>query len=126
MKQGKIFLAVGIGGVFGAAGRYGISVAMTNWDVFPFATLTVNFVGCFLLSWLSNYTKSNIHPTLFIALSTGLIGSFTTFSTFTVETVELAHTNLSLALLYIFISIFGGLLCCYLGFRIANKRRLET
>src|SRR5699024_12310256 len=105
---------------------YVMSVAMTNWGIVPFATFTVNLIGCFLLSCLSNYTKSNIHPTLFIGLSTGLIGAFTSFATFTVETVELAHTNLSLALFYIFISIFGGLFCCYLGFRIANKRRLET
>jgi len=126
MKQGKIFIAVGIGGIVGATGRYGVSLLMTNWGIFPFATLTVNFLGCFLLSWLSNFNQKRIQSTLIIALNTGVIGSFTTFSTFTVETIELARTNIPLALLYVFISIFGGLLFCLLGFRTAYRRRVET
>jgi len=124
MKIGGQLLAVGIGGMLGAMGRYTVSLLFTSSTDFPFATLTVNLIGCFFLSYLLNnkQVKSRLKPEAFIALSTGLIGSFTTFSTFAVETIELMTRNFFLAAFYVVLSVIGGLGLCYLGFKVAYRR----
>ncbi|MFP3381294.1 CrcB family protein, partial [Bacillus sp. SIMBA_069] len=71
---------------------------------FPLATLLINLAGCFLLAWLTTYiTRLNILPSEVITgIGTGFIGSFTTFSTFSVETVQLInHSEWSTAFLYV-------------------------
>src|SRR5699024_12508053 len=124
MKIGGQLLAVGIGGILGAMGRYTVSLLFTSSTDFPFATLTVNLIGCFFLSYLLNneQIKSRLKPEAFIALSTGLICSFTTFSTFSVVTIELMTRNFFLAAFFVVISVFGGLGLCYLGFKVAYRR----
>lgn len=125
----KTMTTIGIGGAIGAIGRYGVSFIFTAKD-FPFATLCTNLLGCFLLSLLLNHKqiKERLAPALFTSLTTGLIGSFTTFSTFAVETIELWSNNVLLAVLYIFMSIIGGLLFCYLGyqFSIHTRKKAES
>ncbi|WP_042142911.1 CrcB family protein [Paucisalibacillus sp. EB02] len=118
----NVYIAVGIGGMFGAVGRYSISVLMENRFLFPLETLTANLIGCFLLSFLLNclWLKKIVSPAISTGLTTGAIGAFTTFSTFAVETLELATNHLLLSLIYVFISIVGGILLCYLGYRLAN------
>src|SRR5699024_12007511 len=66
------------------------------------ATFTVNMMGCFLLSFLLNNKqfKTKVNPKIFLGLSTGLIGSFTTFSTFSIETIELLGASFFLATFY--------------------------
>lgn len=126
MKLSQKLLAVGIGGVIGAVGRYTISLAFLEGGGFPFATLIVNLIGCFFLSYLLNNAriKSILSPEVFLGLGTGLIGSFTTFSTFAVETIELVQVSFFLAVFYVFISVIGGLILCYLGFKTASRRRV--
>lgn len=124
----KIYLAVGIGGMIGASGRYGISILFWANSGFPYATLIANLLGCFLFSFLLNHDsiKRNLSPEVFAALGTGMIGAFTTFSTFAVETVELSDVSILLAGSYIVLSILGGLLFCYLGFKLALKKRVTV
>lgn len=121
----KQILAIGIGGMIGATLRYAISLLFMSSTGFPYATLIANLIGCFLLSFLLNnaYLKSKLSQVIYLALGTGMIGSFTTFSTFAVETIHLSQTNLFLAGFYIFLSVIGGLISCYLGFKIAQERR---
>lgn len=71
-------------------GRYCISLLFGDTDGYPFATLTVNLIGCFLLPFLLNHpnVKQKLAPELLTALTVGLIGSFTTFSTLAVETAR--------------------------------------
>ncbi|MFB4169352.1 fluoride efflux transporter FluC [Virgibacillus sp. JSM 102003] len=122
----KIYLAVGIGGMVGATGRYGISILFWTNSGFPYATLIANLLGCFLLSFLLHHDsiKRTLSPEVFAALGTGMIGAFTTFSTFAVETVELSDISILLAGSYIVLSILGGLLFCYFGFKLALKKRV--
>ncbi len=122
----KLYIAVGIGGMIGAIGRYVISLLFQASEVFPYATLITNLIGCFLLSFVLNKGLINqkLSPEMFAALGTGMIGAFTTFSTFAVETVELWQTNHYLSILYIVLSIFGGLGFCYLGFMSARGREV--
>ncbi|RDW18671.1 fluoride efflux transporter CrcB [Oceanobacillus arenosus] len=122
----KTYLAVAIGGIIGAVGRYSISVLFSGTG-FPYATLTVNFIGCFFLSFLMNHDaiKKKLPPEVFTALTVGVISSFTTFSTFAVETIELLTSSLGLAITYIIISVLGGLICCYIGFMIAARKQVS-
>jgi len=117
-------IAVGIGGIFGAIGRYSVSFLFMEMNGFPYATLTVNMIGCFLLSYLLNNKpfKTKVNLRVFLGLSTGLIGSFTTFSTFSIETIELLDASFFLATFYAFLSVVGGLIFCYIGFYLASRR----
>ena len=61
------------------------------------------------------------HPHILAGIGTGLVGSFTTFSTFSVETVTLIqHETWTLAILYVFLSLFGGLLMSWLGYKVGD------
>lgn len=121
----KSYLAVGIGGVIGTLLRYIISVLFMTDSLtsFPWATLIVNLTGAFLLSWIvfQPYFIKRLDTTVFIALTTGLIGSYTTFSTLMLEVTFLLHQHLTIGILYVSLTIFGGLFACYLGYLTAKK-----
>jgi fluoride exporter len=113
-----------IGGFLGAISRYCLGVWIHTNNGFPLGTLLINLIGCFLLGWFltfaSQSTKINPYNTLLIG--TGFIGSFTTFSTFSVETITLLQQGLfMLGLLYVLASIILGLLLSYLGHILALK-----
>ena len=117
----KSFLAVGIGGFLGAICRYNLGQALQNSGGFPIATLCMNLIGCFCLAWLfTMYTK---RTPVILGIGTGFLGAFTTFSTFSLETLLLLQDSKWLqAVLYILVSVFGGLACAWLGFRLAKGR----
>lgn len=123
MINSKTTLAVGLGGIIGATSRYIIAEIFPQTNNFPTATLFINLIGCFLLSYILFLPalKRMIKPSLLTGLTTGIIGSFTTFSTVMIEIYDLGQTNIILAMIYLFISIFGGLLCCYIGFKLARR-----
>ncbi|MER2106511.1 MAG: fluoride efflux transporter CrcB [Solibacillus sp.] len=115
-------LYVGIGGAIGAVLRVMISAAIPFNGAFPFATLCVNLLGCFLLGLFLTSTTiiRNVH--LKLALTTGVLGSFTTFSTFSYETLQLLQQGaFGYALIYISCSVMGGLICSAIGFSTARR-----
>ncbi len=116
MKQ---ILAVGCGGFLGAVCRYLLSqwISFLHKGTFPLATFLVNVFGCFLIGFLtallSGFFPSRKNLSLF--LTTGLLGGFTTFSTFGLETVSLMQDgNWMLAFVNMAVSLACGLLgvCC--------------
>lgn len=91
--MGKLFLA-GIGGFLGSAARYAVTGFVQAWSGsirFPFGTLTVNFLGCLLIGFLSQLAETRgiftaeARTLIFI----GVLGGFTTFSAFGNETINL-------------------------------------
>jgi CrcB protein len=88
---------------------------------FPWATLAVNWLGCLLIGliygWVEDRTMLGVSMRYF--LITGLLGGFTTFSAFGVETLYLFKRGESLmAWIYILASVTGGLVLAWLGERI--------
>lgn len=120
------YIWVGLAGMIGALGRYYLGLAVTfGWiGGFPVGTLLANLIGCFVLGWFTTFVVQRhiIQPQLATAISTGLIGSFTTFSTFSIETVQLITSAHWLSAgLYLLLSIGGGLLLAGWGYQ-AGKR----
>ncbi len=116
---------VGIGGFFGAMGRYalsGLAHRLFGYG-FPYGTLFVNVLGCFLIGLAATLTEERflIGPNVRAFLSIGLIGAFTTFSTFGYETVELIRAGSHLAALAnVLYSVLNGLAAVYFGMVVAR------
>ncbi|WP_066640147.1 fluoride efflux transporter FluC [Desulfolucanica intricata] len=113
----KSIISVGIGGVLGALVRYYITVPLNSHDWFPVGTLIVNLVGsiflAFFLTVILEYFQSSSY--LVLAVSTGFTGSFTTFSSLSVEVVKIAEASPLNALLYIGVSFIFGFLLSFAG-----------
>jgi CrcB protein len=87
------FLLVFIGGGIGSALRHGSALLATRWfgTGLPYGTLFVNIVGSFVMGLISEYwaLKSGLPQPVRLFLTTGLLGGFTTFSTFSLDTAAL-------------------------------------
>ncbi|MEX1024761.1 MAG: fluoride efflux transporter CrcB [Planctomycetota bacterium] len=112
-----IWLAVAAGGALGAVARFGVAACVGPCPpaTFPWSTLFVNVVGCFAIGLLLAFAEgARFGDQARAFLVTGLIGSFTTFSTFGFESIALFERGrVGLALVYVVGSIivgFGALL----------------
>lgn len=116
-----VILAVAIGGAIGSVGRYLIN---TVWlpaagpHALPWGTLTVNVAGSFLygllFAVLTGYLPAS--GTLRVALLAGFLGGFTTFSSFSFESVRLIQEGQAvLAMVYVVASVVSCLLALWLG-----------
>lgn len=110
---------VGIGGVVGALARYGVARALpTTATAFPWATFVVNVTGSFVLGSLLTLLVERV-PRGRVArplLGTGVLGAYTTFSTFMVEAVLLVRNgHAATAALYVATSVVAGLLAVAAG-----------
>ncbi|MEN1934629.1 CrcB family protein [Paenibacillus sp. 102] len=119
------YIAVGIGGIVGALARYGLEqwIGTSSVDAFPLETWSANMIGSFLLAFLTMYLFRMKHVSYVIinSIGTGMIGSFTTFSMFSVETLKLMqHEAFFMAFYYVSTSIVGGLLLSLFGFYLGN------
>lgn len=116
----KQILIVGLGGAGGSVLRFLTSVFVGRIEPFPFpfATLAVNVLGCFLIGLFANLIPTN---TLRLLLITGFCGGFTTFSTFASETLSLMDNNqMPFAVVYTVVSVVVGIAAVYLGMYIAK------
>ena len=119
----KEILIVGVGSFAGGVLRYILSVGLSKlgrlW-AFPIGIMIINILGCFLIGVLYGYFKSKAttDPVLPLLLMTGVLGGFTTFSTFSFETIQLLQQNEWLkAALYVVGSVGVGVVACYLGMK---------
>jgi CrcB protein len=120
MELLKTLLAIGAGSFLGGAGRFLVSMAMKSVSKgFPWATLAVNLVGCFLIGLLWGvFNKNGTEGSNWaLFLTVGLCGGFTTFSTFSKEAlVMLQGGNIWGFAGYVAISIIAGIALVALGY----------
>ncbi len=127
-----IYLIIGIAGIIGALLRYGIGILLLTvfFAGFPVSTLLINLLGCFILSWFSSSAQMMTLPVWFrTGFTSGLLGAFTTFSTFSVELIQLVNKGAwTLAIIYFLASSLVGYGVSFLGHQIAsnNVRREIT
>lgn len=114
---------VAIAGGVGAAARYLIGLAVGQ-SGFPWATLGINLAGSLLLGALVGAgLRRDLHPLLLLALGTGLLGGFTTFSAFSVEAVQLLRAGrMGAAIAYVAASTLGGLLAAAVGLALVRAQ----
>ena len=117
---------IGSGGAAGAICRYLTALAVQRWSdsTFPFGTLSVNLIGCFLIGFLGCLFSSAvpIREEYRFAILVGFLGGFTTFSSFGLETFHLLNEGQRWAALgNIVVSNTLGLLLVWLGFRLAER-----
>ncbi|KAB2486596.1 fluoride efflux transporter CrcB [Priestia endophytica] len=110
-----IALFIAVGGFLGALARFVVSSWMNKKSStgFPIGTLFINLLGSFLLGWIAGTsTTSN----LYFFLGVGFIGSFTTFSTFKLENIQLHEKKKhSISYSYLTYSYIGGILLAFAG-----------
>ena len=112
----KEVIWVGAGGAIGSALRYLTWRAFGGAGPFPWATVLVNITGSFLLGLLAGLYAGRLSPTMRLGLFFGFLGGFTTFSTFTSETVVLARTgSAALAFGNVAVSVVVGLTAAFIG-----------
>lgn len=119
----KEIAIVFIGGGFGSVLRFGVGkLFISSLSKFPTATFLVNIIGCLLIGLLVAYFSKSENSFYKLLLVTGFCGGFTTFSTFSNETILLLKNNqINLALVYIFSSLLVGLLATLVGYFLMNK-----
>jgi len=116
----NIFI-VGIGGFIGSVLRYlvsGWAQGLSQSLDFPYGTLTVNLVGCFVIGFLAQLAEARgvFTPEARLLVFIGLLGGFTTFSSFGNDTLNLARSGQTLnALVNVAANLVVGLLLVWLG-----------
>lgn len=122
----RAVLLVGLGGFVGSVGRYLVSGwvhRLTPYAAFPWGTLAVNVSGCFLIGIFSGLAESRQlwGPELRLFVMLGLLGGFTTFSSFAYETAALARDADPLrALANVALQVVLGLAAAWLAYAIAR------
>lgn len=117
-------ILVGVGGCLGAAVRYklgGMVLHMTPGWRFPLSTFIINVSGCLVAGLLAGLVEKRdlFAPDVRLLLFTGILGGFTTFSAFGLETVYLIQRQQTLiALANVVASVVGGVLALWLGIKI--------
>jgi CrcB protein len=112
------WVAVAVGGALGSVGRFWLTTVMTalTGPRFPWGTLLINVLGSFVIGLVAGITlvpgRVGMHPDIRIFLMTGVCGGFTTFSAFSLQTLELMQGGeIVLALGY----VVGSVALCVLG-----------
>jgi CrcB protein len=118
-------IAVAIGAMGGAVCRYLLGLYFKDLlGAFPLGTLLVNVTGSFAMGFLMTLVLSNglnFSPTLVLVLATGFLGSYTTFSSYELDTIQLLDQNLDqTALLYWLGSPIAGFMAIRLGMSVAK------
>lgn len=123
-NMGRIFF-VGLGGFVGTLARYWLSglIARRYGETFPFGTLAVNALGCFVIGFLFFffYERSLTSPTFRTVVLIGLLGGFTTFSSYGLQTFTLLRDGeLLMAIANVAASNVLCLVLVWLGYSLAK------
>jgi CrcB protein len=112
---------VGLAGAAGAMARYGVNRAV-GYRAFPWATLSINVAGSFVLGVLLAGPGARWSTTVTTAVGVGFLGAFTTFSTFTYETIDLVRADrTAIAVAYVMSSLVLGLAAAAAGYVVGRQ-----
>ncbi|RBY80938.1 fluoride efflux transporter CrcB [Geodermatophilus sp. TF02-6] len=121
------YLLAALGGAIGALARWGVGTALPHSPAgWPWATLLVNLTGCLLLGALYAGLAARSPEPVWVRplLGVGVLGGYTTYSTFAVEVVELTDAGAgALAAGYVLVSVLGGVLAVTAGAVAVRGRR---
>ncbi len=122
----RLIWYVALGGALGSVARYGVAswIQARTGSGFPLGTLVVNLSGSLLLGLVLRYALETpaITPEVRALLTTGVLGGYTTFSTFTYETAALLEEgDWRRATLYVGLSVVASLAGAFLGFAGARE-----
>ena len=124
----RTILIIGLGGFTGSILRYlaaGWVQRLSDTPFFPYGTLGVNVLGCLAIGLLGGWAENAelFSPAARAFLFIGLLGGFTTFSTFGYETMALLREKAVIpALLYVALHLLLGLAAVALGYGLSNPR----
>ena len=118
----SVYLWIAVGGALGSLLRFALSSAATQaWgQAFPWGTLAVNVLGSFLIGFFAAYVmtggKVTVRSEVWHFVTTGVLGGFTTFSSFSLQTLQLARdgswgragANIALSLVACFAAVWVG------------------
>jgi CrcB protein len=121
--QGRALAVVALGGVLGASARYGVGLLLPHTaGTLPLGTLLINVLGGFLIGVLIDAVAGR--PLLRPFAVTGILGGFTTFSTYAVDTEQLlAGTRLATAGAYLVGTLVAALAATWMGLALARRVR---
>lgn len=122
------WIAVAVGGALGSVARHGMNrIVHQEWPLlrFPLATVIVNIVGCCLIGVLAGLVATGrlpMRPTWREFVFVGILGGFTTFSTFGLDTITLVRSGeSSQAFLNIMLQVVGGLAAVQTGLFVVER-----
>ncbi len=125
--EARALLAVAAGGALGSTARYAVDVVAAVWDLAaPWATLTVNLVGCALMGVLVSaiLAHPSRHPLWRPFLGIGVLGGFTTFSAFAADAVLMGDEGAwAASAAYVIATLVGGLAAMWLGYSVGHALR---
>ena len=123
--------AVLVGGALGSLARYvvGVVTVARFGDGLPVGTFVVNIAGSFIIGLVAEFAAARafgFSPLVRTFVATGILGGFTTFSSFSLDAVALAHNRSPyLALAYVLLSVAGGAVAALCGLLLARNIVLQ-
>ena len=118
----RTLLFVAVGGMAGAASRWALLEVWPDNSSWPWQIFIINMAGSCILGLIVSKPFQRLSPRSMSALATGLCGSFTTFSVFSLDLAELLRNNqITVALTYLGLSVIGGLILFSLSFSFSNR-----
>ena len=120
----NLYLLVALFGATGSVLRYSLYLITPKFLYlnFPVSTVIVNLLGSFFIgACISLFDKSIITENIRIYIAIGLLGGFTTFSTFSMDLFNLLNKSLYVEMIsYLALSVFGGVLLFFAGYKITS------